>query len=87
MQRINWYELASDDSDIYTAIGTRLRYYRGVRGMSQTELAAASGVSRSTIGKIERHNNTGPYSIRVFIALARALHTSLECLVSDRMLS
>lgn len=86
MNQLDWYDLASDDA-IYTAIGSRLRYYRDLRGMNQDELAKASGVSRSTISKIECHRENKPYSTAIFIALARALHIPLKNLLTDKLLA
>ena len=85
MNQLDLYELASDDA-IYKAIGSRLRYYRSLRGMKQDELAKASGVSRSTISKIESGYKK-PYSTAIFIALARSLHVPLENLLTDKLLA
>lgn len=86
MNQLASYDLASNDA-IYTSIGCRLRYYRNLRGMNQDELAKASGVSRSTISKIECHRDNMPYSISAFIKLARALHVPLKNLLTDKILT
>jgi len=85
MNQLDYYDLAPDDA-VYTAIGSRLRYYRCLRGMNQLQLAEASGLSRSTIGRIESYNNQS-CSIAIFIALARALRVPLENLLSDKILA
>lgn len=41
-------------AEIRTAFGRAVRFARMRRGMTQRDLAEASGVSRSTIGHIER---------------------------------
>ncbi len=86
MNQIHPYTLAGE-KEIYTTIGSRLRYFRLSRGMDQRALAVAAGVSRSTISKIECHWKYKPYSIGTFIKLARALEIPLEALLTDRDLS
>lgn len=85
MNQLDFYDLAPDNA-VYTAISSRLRYYRGLRGMKQDELAKKSGVSRSTISKIESGYRK-PYSTAVFIALARTLQIPLENLLTDKLLT
>ncbi len=54
----------------------RMKMARMKMAMSQTELAQAIGVSRQTIGLIE----SGEFnpSIRLCIAICKALHTTLN---------
>ena len=43
-----------DDSEFLRDLGLRVRLFRVARGLSQDELARVSGVSRVTLGSIER---------------------------------
>lgn len=68
MNQLDFYDLAPDDA-VYTAIGSRLRYYRCLRGMNQIQLAEASGV----LGK----DRSTPISKKIVKWLIREL-TDLE---------
>jgi len=54
----------------------RVRELRGVRGLSQGELAQALSVSRQTINSIEQERYTP--SLPLAIALARYFETTVE---------
>ena len=54
--------------------GERLHYWRNIRGFSQRDLAAKSGVDLSYISKIENGKKTPGY--RTALALAEALNCS-----------
>ena len=56
--------------------GQQLHYYRGVRGLTQTELGHAIGVSFQQVQKYERSSNRIPAS-RLFL-LSRALEIRLD---------
>jgi XRE family transcriptional regulator, fatty acid utilization regulator len=60
-------------------LGERIRSVRERRGMSQHDLARASGVGRSQIARAE--TGRGMMSIPHIRALARALGTSVDYLV------
>jgi transcriptional regulator with XRE-family HTH domain len=62
-------------------IGARLRHVRKVRGLSQTELGAAIGVSFQQIQKYEHGANR--LSTSALILLARALDVSPSSLLGD----
>lgn len=61
--------------------GYRVRAARKTRGMTQTQLAAASGLSQTTISDIERGRNASSADI---VALARALDVRAEWLADGR---
>ena len=63
----------------YTIIGARVRDMRRERGMTQAELARATGVTGSFIGHIERGEKVA--SLETMAKLSRALGTSLDNLV------
>lgn len=62
--------------------GTRLRLARLARGRSQRDLAEAAGVTRQAVALIEAGSSEP--SLRVALALAAALGTSVEALFSSR---
>ncbi|WJV47657.1 helix-turn-helix domain-containing protein [Streptomyces flavofungini] len=59
-----------------TDIGPKLRDLRKRRGMSQRDLAAASGVSLSTISKLEQGATTGDVRLETAHRLAAALRVT-----------
>ena len=59
-------------------LGNRLRDWRAKKQLTQAELAALAGVSRKTINTVE--NGVFVPSVRLALALARALGTSVEAL-------
>ncbi|MEI5102263.1 helix-turn-helix domain-containing protein [Streptomyces sp. PmtG] len=59
-----------------TDVGTRLRDLRKRRGMSQRELAGASGVSLSTISKLEQGATSGDLRLETVRSLAMALRVT-----------
>lgn len=61
--------------------GDRVREARKKRGMTQKQLAAASGLSQTTISDIERGRNASSADI---VALARAVGVSAEWLADGR---
>ena len=56
-----------------------LRVFRDLRGLTQSALAAASGVNRVQIADIEAGRKSG--SVETFRKLADALHVSIDDLV------
>jgi putative transcriptional regulator len=58
------------------SLGNRLKDVRGVRGLTQADLAAQVGVSRKTINTVE--NGVFVPSTTLALALARTLSTKVE---------
>lgn len=63
------------------AIASEIRAWRGRRGMSQAELIKASGLSRSTIGRIE--NCEKDVDIPQLRAIAAALNVDWLRILTD----
>lgn len=57
----------------YRQIAKRIIHYRNIRGLSQEELAAKVGISKSYLSKIEAPNSTKAYSLDVLFAIADGL--------------
>ncbi|MFF9898513.1 helix-turn-helix domain-containing protein [Streptomyces longispororuber] len=64
-----------------TDVGARLRDLRKRRGLSQRELAIASGVSLSTISKLEQGASTGDVRLETVHRLAVALRVTTTSLL------
>ena len=62
-------------------IGARIRHYRRLRGMQQLDLAKASHLSRTTIGRVECDAN--PPNITTLKRIADALAISMADLVRE----
>jgi transcriptional regulator with XRE-family HTH domain len=62
------------------SIGHRVRKRREIRGLTQHELAAITGIAQTLISRIERGVNTNP-GAEVLKRLAIALHCSIDYLV------
>lgn len=58
-------------------MGYRIKQLREERGMTQDELAQASGIGRVTIALIES-GATKNASSKTLLALAKALHTTID---------
>lgn len=58
-------------------LGRRLKRFRELRGMSQTELYRASGVSRAVIANLEAGRRENVW-LQTVEALAKALQISLD---------
>lgn len=69
--------LADDDPQ---RLGDRIRLLRQLRGMTQTQLAEASGVAQPIISRIERNDQTDP-TISQVTALAAALDVDFNVLI------
>jgi transcriptional regulator with XRE-family HTH domain len=63
-------------------VGLRVKLLRVTRGISQEELGAASGVSRVTVGSIERGDH--PASVLAYRKLARAFGVRISELLDER---
>jgi transcriptional regulator with XRE-family HTH domain len=59
-----------------------VKLLRVVRGLSQEQLGAASGVSRVTVGSIERGDH--PASVLAYRKLARAFGVPLSELLDEQ---
>lgn len=57
----------------YREIGRRVAFYRNMRGLSQDELAADIGISKSYISKIEAANSNVSFSLDVLFVIAERL--------------
>ena len=69
-----------------SSLGTRLLTLRAARNMTQAELAAASGVSRSRIAVIEG-NHGGPPQAVTMAKLAKALAVPVAVLYGEQTLA
>ena len=63
----------------YTYMGKQIRRYRRARGMSQTALAEALGLSAAHVGHIERGSRHA--SLETVVAISRQLEVSLDALI------
>lgn len=70
-----------EDAELLRTLGGRVKWARGQRKLSQTELATQAGVSQGTIGNIESGVRKRP---RELLAIARALNASAAWLESGR---
>ncbi|WP_259169898.1 MULTISPECIES: helix-turn-helix transcriptional regulator [Stenotrophomonas] len=71
------------DLDAGTTLAARLRRARVDRGLSQTDLAAALNVNRSTVGHWEREHGFSP-SIAHLQRLSEVMNISLSWLAQGR---
>ena len=63
----------------YVFMGKQIRHFRRTKGMSQTALAAALGISAAHVGHIER--GTRHASLETVVAISKQLEVSLDALV------
>ena len=56
--------------------GAHIRAARGLLGLDQAKLAAAAGVSATTLRKLEQTNGQGEPDVR--LGTLRAIHATLE---------
>ena len=69
----------------YIFMGNQIRHYRRAKGMSQTALAAALGISAAHVGHIER--GTRHASLETVVAISQQLDVSLDLLVFSNKVS
>lgn len=58
----------------YREVGRRIAFYRNLRRISQEDLAANIGISKSYLSKIEAVNSEDTYSLDVLFAIAQGLN-------------
>lgn len=73
--------LSGEDVDAYLAAATPLAFWRKHRGFTQTEMAAAVGVSQPYLAQLENGQREG--SVSVYQRLARRLGLSVDELLPD----
>ena len=71
--------LTSEQMDAYLAAATPLQFWRNHRGLTQTDLAAAAGITQPYLAQIETGVRTG--AVQVYASLAKALRVRIEDLV------
>jgi DNA-binding XRE family transcriptional regulator len=71
--------LTSAQVDSYLAAATPLLFWRNRRGLTQTALAEAAGISQPYLAQIESGVRTG--TVQVFADLAKALRIRIEDLI------
>jgi transcriptional regulator with XRE-family HTH domain len=64
-------------------MGMRLRHARKLRGLTQVELAKASGVKQATISELETGESRSPWGTNL-VALAQSLKVSSDWLASGK---
>jgi len=69
----------------YVSIGTRIKYIRTQKGLSQEELAEFADVSPVYISNIERGEKSA--SLKTVIAVANALNVTADSLLIDNLVS
>jgi len=72
-----------EDPDINYNLGKRIRSARKSRGLSQTHIAAALGVSFQQVGKYESGQNT--MSVPTFLMICRALRLKPSSLLDEHL--
>lgn len=75
---------AEPDPDVVylRAVGLRVKLLRVTRGLSQGDVGSAAGVSRVTVGSIERGDH--PASVLAYRRLAKVLGVDLGELLDER---
>lgn len=63
-------------------IGAKVRYYRTINRVTQTELANRLNVSRSVIGRIEQGTYNHDISVVRLAEIAEALHINTQYLLT-----
>lgn len=71
--------LSEDEMDAYLAAPTPLAYWRKRAGKTQTEIAAAAGVSQAFVAQIEAGRRDG--TVSVLARIAEALGVRIDDLV------
>jgi DNA-binding XRE family transcriptional regulator len=74
--------IADEDMDAYLAAPTPLVFWRKHRGMTQTQLAEAAGVSQPYIAQLEAGAKHGA-AAAVYARLARCLGVRIDDLIEE----
>ena len=80
MAKINTPE-ASEFKELLQIVGGKIRHYRAQKGMTQKELAVATGTSPAYIWQVESGQQN--VSLELMWKIARGLGLTLELLLSD----
>ena len=67
---------------VFKQIGAKIAYYRTLRGLHQTELAARIGISRSVLSRIERGKYNENVSVSILLDIAQGLNIDLSMLMT-----
>jgi transcriptional regulator with XRE-family HTH domain len=78
---VNKQDHAQDDYGYPVGIGKRVRALRKEKGLSQSQLARAAGISQPAISFIEKETTVEP-GAKIVLALAHALNVPSDYLVS-----
>ncbi|MCM1334123.1 MAG: helix-turn-helix domain-containing protein [Bacteroides sp.] len=78
-------EVAFKNRDRFIQIGIAIAALRRIRGMSQEELSAKAGISRSLLSLIEAPNAAHGFSLEVLFDLADALDVEAVDLINASM--
>lgn len=73
--------LSVDKRVVICQIGAKIAYWRTLRGMTQATLARQTGLSRTTISKIECGNYNENISINHIIDIAEAMNVDFTMLI------
>ena len=65
----------------FQELGRKIAYYRKIKQMSQTQLAACVGISSSYLSKIESSGTQVTFSLFMLYKLAEALEVEAYCLL------
>lgn len=65
-----------NNRDRFIELGIAIAALRKLRGMSQEQLSAAAGISRSSLSAIEAPNIVRPFSLEILYNIADALDVS-----------
>lgn len=71
--------------DVVQLLGTNVRHYRKLKGMTQEELAHEAGMERSYVSDLERGQRNP--SVRALGPLAQALEVQPNVLLLERPLA
>jgi transcriptional regulator with XRE-family HTH domain len=74
--------MAEPELDV-AALGKRVRRFRQLRGLEQQDLADQCGISRATIGRLERGEIERPTIIDLR-SVARVLNVTMDDLLNER---
>lgn len=72
MSKTNTYP-SVENYNLFLDTGKHIAFYRQRAGMTQTQLAAAVGVSRTYISRIESQNQVQAFSMDLLFEISKAL--------------